>query len=42
MPLPRLGKKGLVTCHMSASQVLIVPTYYITLVLNDALPDPKV
>jgi len=34
-----LAKKGLVKCHMSASEVLNVPTYYTTLVANDALPD---
>jgi len=38
-PVLRLGKKGLVKCHMSASQVLIAATCYTTLVPNDALPD---
>jgi len=33
-------KKGLVKCHMSASQVLNAPTCYTTLVANDALPEP--
>jgi len=27
VPVPRLGKKGLVKCHMSASQMLNAPTY---------------
>jgi len=40
VPGPWLGKKGLVKCHMSASQVLNAPTYYTTLAANDALPDP--
>ena len=40
VPVPRLGIKGLVKCHMSVSQVLNAPTYYTTLVANDALPDP--
>jgi len=31
----------LVKCHMSASQVLIAPTYYTTLTPNDVLPDPN-
>jgi len=31
VPLPRLGKKGLVKFHISASQVLNAPTYYTTL-----------
>ena len=39
VPVPRLGKKGLVKCHMSASQVLNAPTYYTTLSANDASPD---
>jgi len=34
-------KKGLVKCHMSSSQMLNGPTYYTTLVPNDALPDPN-
>jgi len=40
VPVPRLGKTGLVKCHMSASQVLNAPTYCTTLAVNDALPDP--
>ena len=40
VPGPRLGKQGLVKCHMSASQVLNAPTCYTTLTANDALPDP--
>jgi len=36
--LPRLGKKLLVKCQISASQVLNAPTYYTTLDPNDALP----
>ena len=40
VPRPWLGKKGLVKCHMSASQVLNAPTYYTTLAANGALPDP--
>jgi len=35
-------QKGLVKCHMSASQVLIAPTYYTTLAPNDDLPDHNV
>ena len=40
VPVPRLGKKSLVKCHMSASQVLNARTYYTTLAANNALPDP--
>jgi len=40
VPVSRLGKNGLAKCNMSASQVLNAPTYYTTLVANDALPDP--
>jgi len=42
VPVPRLGKKGLVKCHMSASQVLNAPTYYTTLAANVALPGPTI
>jgi len=40
VPVTRLGQKGLVKCHMSASQGLNALTYYTTLAANDALPDP--
>jgi len=40
VPVPRLGKKGLVKCHMNARHVLNTPTYYTTLAANNALPDP--
>jgi len=40
VPVPRLGKKRFVKCHISASQVLNAPTYYTTLAANHALPDP--
>jgi len=36
VPAPRLETKGLVKCHMNASQVLNAPTYYTTLVPNNA------
>jgi len=34
-------EKGLVKCHMSANQVLNVPTYWTTLAPNDTLQDPN-
>jgi len=40
VPALRLGKKGLVKCHISANQALNAPTYYTTLAANDALPVP--
>jgi len=39
--IPRLGKKGLVKCRMSANEVWNAPTYYTTLAPNNALPDPN-
>jgi len=39
VPVLRVGKKGLVKCHTSASQVLNAPTYYTTLAAIDGFPD---
>jgi len=41
--VPRLGKKGLIKCQMSArtNQVLNAPTYYTTLTPSGSLPDPN-
>ena len=43
VPVPRLGKKGLVKGHMSAraSEALNAPSYYTTLIPNDSLQDPN-